>query len=73
MYLENGLHVWADESGGIRHQVTQHAGALFFVPAHATMFQLSKDLDNFIALDNNTSLTLVHFLTTDRFITDGVV
>lgn len=43
-YLENGLHVWADESWGVRHQVTQHSGALLFVSAHTAVFKLGQNL-----------------------------
>lgn len=70
LYLENGLHVWADESGGIRHQVTQHAGTLLFVSAHTAMFQLSQDLDNVLLHWTVPSLALFNCITTDTFITD---
>lgn len=68
LYLENGLHVWADESGGIRHQVTQHAGTLLFVSAHTAMFQLCQDLDKVILYWTVPSLALFNCITTDTFI-----
>lgn len=43
-YLENGLHVGADESGGVGDQVPQHAGTLFLDSSDATVLQLRQNL-----------------------------
>ena len=44
-YLQNGLHVGADEPGGIGDQVAQHAGTLFFDSPDAAVLQLCQNLE----------------------------
>ena len=39
-YLEDGLHIWSYEAGGIRDQVPKHTSTLLFVPANTTVLQL---------------------------------
>lgn len=43
-YLQNWLHVGADESGGIGDQVPQHAGTLLLDSPNATVLQLGQNL-----------------------------
>lgn len=43
-YLQNGLHVGADEPGGIGDQVPQHSGTLLFDSSNATVLQLCQNL-----------------------------
>lgn len=43
-YLQNRLHVGADESGGIGDQVPQHAGTLFLDSSNAAVLQLCQNL-----------------------------
>lgn len=43
-YLQDRLHVGADEPGGIGDQVPQHAGTLFFNSSNATVLQLCQNL-----------------------------
>lgn len=43
-YLQNRLHVGADEAGGIGDQVPQHAGTLLFDSSDAAVLQLCQNL-----------------------------
>lgn len=44
LYLQNGLHIGADESGGIGDQVPQHAGTLLLDSPNTTVLQLCQNL-----------------------------
>lgn len=44
LYLQNRLHIGADESGGIGDQVPQHAGTLLLDSPNATVFQFRQNL-----------------------------
>lgn len=43
-YLQNRLHVRADESGSVGDQVAQHAGTLLFDSSNTAVLQLSQNL-----------------------------
>lgn len=43
-YLQNGLHVGADEPGCIGDEVSQHAGTLLFDSSNAAVLQLRQNL-----------------------------
>ena len=57
-HLEDGLHVRAYEAGRVGDQVSQHAGALLLVAAHAAVFQLRQDLER---TQHNTQSQLSSF------------
>lgn len=44
LYLQNRLHIGADESGGIGDQMSQHAGTLLLDSPNATVLQLCQNL-----------------------------
>lgn len=44
LYLQNRLHIGADEPGGVGDQVTQHAGTLLLDSPNATVLQLCQNL-----------------------------
>lgn len=44
LYLQNRLHIGADEAGGIGDQVPQHAGTLLLDSPNATVLQLCQNL-----------------------------
>lgn len=43
-YLQNRLHVRADESGSVGDQVAQHAGTLLFDSSNTAVLQLCQNL-----------------------------
>ena len=43
-YLQNRLHVGADEPRGVGDQVAQHAGTLLLDSSNATVLQLCQNL-----------------------------
>ena len=46
LYLEDGLHIWPYEAGGVGDEVTEHTSTLLFVPTDTTMLQLCQDLQH---------------------------
>lgn len=44
LYLQNRLHIGADEPGGVGDQVPQHAGALLLDSPNAAVLQLCQYL-----------------------------